>query len=320
MSDAPHTYLVTGAMGCIGSWVLRHLHQRGDKVISLDVGDNRSRLNLLLSASDQKDIVFEQGDLRDSSCTLDLIEKHGVHRIIHLAALQVPFCKADPVMGAAVNVVGTVNVFEAARKAGINHIAYASSVAVYGPPSLYPNAYITDESLRQPHTFYGVYKVANEDTARVYWQDHQISSTAFRPYTVYGVGRDQGLTSEPTKAMLAAAKGEAYEIGFSGVMQFQLASDIARYFIEGADRPHKGAAVFNIGTPSNSVEEVVEMIRKARSGARVTGRRNDLPFPTGLDGSSLRHYLPDFRETPLQEGIEQTITHFEKCLAEGKSL
>lgn len=320
MSDAPRTYLVTGAMGCIGSWVLCHLQKRGDKVISLDVGANRHRLDLLLSTSDQNDIIFEQGDLRDSTCTLGLIEKHGVNRIIHLAALQVPFCKADPVMGAAVNVVGTVNVFEAARRAGIGHLAYASSVAVYGPPSLYPNAYITDESPRQPHTLYGVYKVANEDTARVYWQDHQISSTAFRPYTVYGVGRDQGMTSEPTKAMLAAAKDEVYEIGFSGVMQFQLASDIARYFIEGADRPHQGAAVFNIGTPSHTVEEVVQMIRKARPGAKVSGRKNDLPFPTGLDGSALRKYLPDFRETPLKEGIEQTISHFERCLADGTQL
>ncbi len=280
-------------------------------MISLDVGANRHRLDLLLSASDQNDIIFEQGDLRDSTCTLDLIQKHGVNRIIHLAALQVPFCKADPVMGAQVNVVGTVNVFEAARKAGISHIAYASSVAVFGPPSLYADVIVGDDALPAPHTLYGVYKVANEGTAKVYWNDHKISSTALRPYTVYGVGRDQGMTSEPTKAMLAAVKGEPYEIAFSGTMQFQLASDIARYFIASADTPAEGALSFNIGTPSHSVQDVVDYIKAVIPDAQVSCKQNDLPFPAGFEGAALKAYLPDFKETPLKEGVRQTIEHFE---------
>ena len=242
------TYLVTGAMGCIGSWILYHLVKRGDRVISFDLGDDRHRLDLLLTREEQAGIVFEQGDLRDGPRLHQVVQQHGVDHIIHMAALQVPFCKADPVMGAEVNVVGTVNVFEAARQAGIPHIAYASSVAVFGPPSLYAGDIVSDDALPAPHTLYGVYKVANEGTAQVYWNDHQVSSTALRPYTVYGVGRDQGMTSEPTKAMLAAVRGEPYEIAFSGTMQFQLASDVARYFIEAADTPYPGAARFNIGT------------------------------------------------------------------------
>jgi nucleoside-diphosphate-sugar epimerase len=101
-------------------------------------------------------------------------------------------------------------------------------------------------------------------------------------------------------------------------MQFQFASDIARYFIEGADRATEGAGVFNIGTPSASVTEVIELILAAKPGARITGRKNDLPFPAGLDGDRLRRYLPDFLETPLPEGIQQTIVHFERCLETGR--
>ena len=306
------SYLITGAMGCIGSWVLYHLVNRGSQAVSFDLGDDRHRLDLLLSRDQQESIIFEQGDLRDGARLDELVDKHNIRKIIHLAALQVPFCKADPVLGAQVNVVGTVNVFESARKAGIPHIAFASSVAVYGPPSLYAGDIIQDSDLPAPHTLYGVYKVANEGTARVYWNDHQISSTSLRPYTVYGVGRDQGLTSEPTKAMLAAAKGDAYEIGFSGTMQFQLASDIARYFIASTDTPYAGAASFNIGTLSNSVQDVVNCIKEVKPGAQVSCKENNLPFPAGLDGSSLKAYLPDFKETPLKEGIRQTIEHFEK--------
>lgn len=311
------TYLVTGAMGCIGSWVMHHLVERNAHVVSFDLGDDRRRLDLLMSREAQKAIIFEQGDLRDGDRINALVDKHGVDRIIHLAALQVPFCKADPVMGAEVNVVGTVNVFEAARKFDIPHIAYASSVAVFGPPDRYPDGLIGDDALTDPHTLYGVYKVANEGTARVYWQDHQISSTALRPYTVYGVGRDQGMTSEPTKAMLAAVKGEAYEIGFSGTMQFQLASDIARYFIEAADRAGDGALTLNIGTEAYSVAAVVEQIKAIKPGADVGFKQMDLPFPEGFTGKALKAYLPDFQETSLEAGITQTIAHFERCVADG---
>lgn len=306
------TYLVTGAMGCIGSWVLHHLVQRGDKVVSFDLGDNRQRLNLLLKKEEQAAIQFTQGDIRDTTLVKNVFEEYGISRVIHLAALQVPFCKADPVLGAQVNVVGTVNVFEAARAHNISHIAYASSVAVFGPPSVYNSSILNDTHLPDPHTLYGVYKVANEGTARIYWNDHGISSATVRPYTVYGVGRDQGLTSEPTKAMLAAARGEAYEIGFSGTMQFQLASDIARYFIACADTPFEGAGAFNIGTTPATVAQVLEMIKEARPDAKVSGVENELPFPAGMDGSSLARYLPDFKETPLEEGVRQTIEHFER--------
>ena len=308
------TYLVTGAMGCIGSWVLHHLVQRGDKAVSFDLGDDRHRLDLLLTRDEQKAIQFTQGDLRDTTLVKDLFMQYGITRVIHLAALQVPFCKADPVLGAEVNVVGTVNVFEAARVANVSHIAYASSVAVFGPPHLYDAPILNDSHLPDPHTLYGVYKVANEGTAKIYWSDHGISSTTVRPYTVYGVGRDQGLTSEPTKAMLAAAKGEAYEIGFSGTMQFQLASDIARYFIACADTPYEGAGAFNIGTPPATVADVLRMIKKAKPDAAVSGVENELPFPAGMDGSSLQAYLPDFKETPLEEGVRQTIEHFARTL------
>jgi nucleoside-diphosphate-sugar epimerase len=117
---------------------------------------------------------------------------------VHLAALQVPFCKADPVLGAQVNVTGTVNVFEAAKRQGLDTtIAYASSAAVHN-----------EHGEVAPRTLYGVYKVANEGTARIYADDDGVASIGLRPFIVYGPGRDQGLTADPTLAMQAAARGE----------------------------------------------------------------------------------------------------------------
>ena len=190
-----------------------------------------------MSAEEQAAITFVQGDLRDTDALKAVFAEHGITRVIHLAALQVPFCRANPVLGAEVNVTGTVNVFEAARANGVDHIAFASSIGVYGPPSDFPPGLIPNDAPKKPRTLYGAYKVCNEGTALVYYEENGITSTALRPYTVYGVGRNQGMTSEPTKALVAVAKGQPYTIPFSGAMQFQWASDVARQFILAAEQP-----------------------------------------------------------------------------------
>ena len=313
-----NVYLVTGAMGCIGAWTLHHLVKEGKKAVSFDLSDDRSRINLLLSEDEQEAITFTQGDITDPQQVADVFGKHGITHIIHLAALQVPACKANPVLGARVNVVGTVNVFEAARAHDVKHVGYASSVAVYGPPEDYPSNMLEADAPFLPRTLYGVYKVANEGTAKVYWYDYGISSTVLRPYTVYGVGRDQGMTSEPTKAMLAAAADKPYHISFGGGMQFHFASDVALQFIEAAEYPLDGAYGFSIGTPIQQVDDVVKIIKEVKPGADVTCTDKELPFPDGTDGIEYKKHLSRVQETPLAEGVSQTIEHFERLLAENK--
>lgn len=315
MSD---TYLVTGAMGCIGAWTLYHLVKQGKKAVSFDLSDDRSRLNLLLTPDEEAAMTFVKGDLTDFKSVLETLEQHSVNHVIHLAALQVPFCRANPVLGAQVNVVGTVNVFEAAKQAGLRHVVYASSVAVYGPAEDYPPGLVAHDAPFLPRTHYGVYKVANEGTAKVYWYDHGVSSTTLRPYTIYGVARDQGLTSEPTKAMLAAAAGQSYHISFGGRMQFNYASDVARQFIEAADNPLNGAYGFNPGGVVADVAEFAVLIGKLRPGVTVTNDETILPFPVGGDGAEYRKHLDSVPDTPLEDGIRETIAHFEQLLAEGR--
>ncbi len=313
-----HVYLVTGALGCIGAWTVYHLLRQGERVVSFDLSDRGHRLDLLLSANEQRAITFVRGDLVDPAQVVEAVHTHGVTHVIYLAALQVPFCKADPIRGAQVNVVGTVNIFEAARQADIRHIAYASSIAVYGPPEDYPPGLIAHDAPLAPRTLYGVYKQADEGMARVYWQDHGISSTTLRAYTVYGLGRDQGLTSDPTQAMLAAAAGQPYHIQFGGTMQLQWASDVAQQFIEAAQTPLDGAVGFNFGGDVVSVAQIIDLIRQARPGASITFTDTPLPFPPGFDDSALNNAFPRVFKTPLADGIRQTIEQFEARLADGR--
>lgn len=306
------TYLITGGMGCIGAWTIHHLLERGDQVVNFDLSEDRKRLALLMDNETLSKVTFIKGDLTDYEQVSAAIADYDVTHIIHLAALQVPMVKANPILGAQVNVTGTVNIFEAAIANDINHVVYASSIAAYGPQSDYPDGLIAHDAPRLPRTLYGVFKVANEDTARVYHQDHGVTSTALRPYTVYGLGRDQGLTSEPTVAMRNAAKGISTDITFGGSMQFHLASDVAHQFIESADHPLDGAYVFHLGTPPTEVSEVARIIMKIKPDVTVTVADRDLPFPMGFDASALHENFENIYETPLAEGIEQTIRTFER--------
>ena len=309
MSD---TYLITGGMGCIGAWVIYHLLKQGKQVVNFDLTEDRHRLDWLMSAEEQSAISFVQGDLTDTDAVKSVVSELGITHIIHLAALQVPMCRANPVLGSRVNVTGTINVFEAAKAAGIGHVVYASSIAVYGPASDYPEGLIAHDAPKLPRTLYGSYKVCNELTAQVYYNDNGITSTALRPYTVFGVGRDQGMTSEPTKAMLAAAKGEDYNITFGGNMQFDFASDVALQFIELAQNPLDGAYAFNMGMPPVSVQSVADIIMKHKPNVSITVTENILPFPEGFDSSELRKHFDKIHETPLEDAIVATLEHFER--------
>jgi len=307
------TYLVTGGMGCIGAWALTHLQRSGKRAVNFDLSDDRHRINWLMSAQEQQDITFVQGDLRDTAAVKAVFAEQDISHVIHLAALQVPFCRANPPLGAEVNVTGTVNVFEAALAQGIGHIAYASSIGVYGPPSDFPPGLIAHDAPKNPRTLYGAYKVCNEQTALVYYEENGISSTALRPYTVYGVGRDQGMTSEPTKALVAAAKSQPYHIPFSGTMQFQLASDVARQFIVAAEQPLGGARGFNLGGGDpKTVTDFVAAASAVLPDAAIDVADNPLPFPEGFDDSELRARFDKVYETPLAEGVAETIAHIQR--------
>lgn len=287
-------------------------------MVAFDLSTHGQRLDLLMTEDEQQTVTFVQGDIVDTEQVVRVVREQALTHVIHLAALQVPFCRADPVRGAQVNVLGTVNVFEAARQTGVKHLALASSVAVYGSPETYPPGVLALDAVQDPHTLYGVYKQADEGIARVYWQDHQISSTSLRPYTVYGIGRDQGLTSDPTKAMLAAAAGQPYHIGFGGTTQMQWASDVAQQFIQASEQAEQGAVAYNLGGAPVTVAEIVRLIQAEVPGAKITHGEASLPFPLGLDDSQLRSRAGRVFATPLADGIQATIQAFSELLAAGR--
>ena len=290
-------FLVTGALGCVGAWTLAALVREGVPVVAFDLGEDRRRLELVMQPDELERVEHVRGDVTDAEQLGRVLDEHEVTHVIHLAALQVPFVKANPPLGAAVNVTGTVNVFEAARRSALRTpIAYASTAAVYD-----------DRGERAPRTLYGVFKIANEGTASVYWADEGVSSVAIRPFVVFGPGRDQGLTSGPTLAMEAAASGRPYRIAFGGRTELHYAPDVARGFIGAARAVAPGAHAYDFpGTPV-AIADVVKTIETEVPGAVGTITFDDmpLPFPEELPGERL-----DAQVTPLDVAVRETIEHF----------
>jgi nucleoside-diphosphate-sugar epimerase len=291
------TYFITGAQGCIGSWIVKALVERGDQAVVFDRSDDSRRLAAIME--DLANVSFITGDITDGGAVLSALEQSGAQRVIHLAGLQVPTCKSDPISGALVNVVGTLNIFEAARKLSVKQIVYASSAAVYGP------------NYDEPTTHYGVFKRTNEGNARIYFLDHGINSTGLRPLTVYGVNRDTGLTSDPTKAMKAAVVGRPFHIRFGGATDFQYVADTAAAFISCADNAPEGAHVFNLHGETVTVERIASFINsQVNNGDLITFGGPPIPIAAAMDDTAIRRVLNGLPSTPLEAGVHETMERF----------
>lgn len=313
--------LVTGASGCIGAWVVRELLERGAEVVAFDLDASLKRLRLIVPESVVAKVQVETGAIEDTARVKALVKDGGITHVLHLAALQMPMCQANPVQGAMVNVVGTLNVFEAARDAGRPvRVVYASSAAVWGPPTEYGDRALTEDDPLKPATFYGIYKQANESCARVFFKSHGVSSMGLRPWTVYGVGRDQGLTSDPTFAMKAVALNKPFKIRLSGSMDLQYVADVAASFVACTESRVEGALVFNLAGDVVKIDEIVAHLDALRPGARdfITFDGPQVPVAWRMDDSALRMTVPGIRRTALRDGLAETLEIFARLKAEGR--
>lgn len=313
-------FLVTGGTGCIGSWVVRRLVREGTPVTVLAASGRMDRLELILTERELAAVEVVRGDVNDVDALEAACRASGVTSIVHLAALQLPFCAADPIAGARVNVQGTASVFELARRLGIGRVVYASSAAVFGPKTDYAEAVVGPGAPLRPTSQYGVFKQANEAAARVYWDAWGIASTGLRPHSAYGPGRDQGVTSKPTVAMIAAAAGRPYHVDFGGSVQLQFVEDVAAPFVAAARSGRPGAEVFSLGGPAVAVSEVVSVIGELEpwTVGRITHGDRILPFPEAFDGAPLEAALGPQPQTPLRDGVARTIETYRAAIRSGR--
>jgi nucleoside-diphosphate-sugar epimerase len=313
---------VTGAQGCIGSWVIKNLLDTDHEVIALDVHVRPTRLSLLLDPEKLKAVRFVRGNINNFGQIKKVVEKFAVTHVIHLAGLQTPECRAKPILGASINVVGTLSLFEAIKvhKDQIQCVVYASSGAVLGRDGDYGSHPIGDDAPRIPDTLYGVFKVANEQCARIYWQDEGIRSVGLRPPVVYGVGRDRGLTAGATLAIKAALLGQTYEIGFGGTANVEYADDVAHSFIACALKAPEGAPVYNMRGEVLEVDDVITVIEELFPSSKGTISRTKQSnfMANDVTDAGLQALIGPFHPLSYEEGARRTAELFRTLLAQGR--
>jgi nucleoside-diphosphate-sugar epimerase len=311
-------FLVTGACGFIGSWVTKNLLERGFEVTGFDRDERPDRLSMVLSVAQLERLRLVRGDINDFALLENVLREDEVSHVIHTAGLQTPECRERPIAGATVDVVGTLTVFEAVKayRHRLSCLVYASSGAVLGSDAT--GKALSDDASRAPGTLYGVFKTANEECARIYWQDEGIRSVGLRPPVVYGVGRDQGLTAGTTLAIRAAAFGERCEIGFSGSANVEYVEDVARCFVDCALKAPEGAPVYNMRGEVLTVEEMIAVIEEMFPSAkgRISFRPLENRMANDVSDAGLQALIGPFRPLTYREGAARTAALFRSLAAE----
>jgi UDP-glucose 4-epimerase len=292
--------LITGGAGFLGAWIAKRLLAGGHDVRIFDRSEDRRLFDVIVGPHAARVEQFT-GDVSrpedvEAAC-------RGCDAIAHLAALLTPACRSAPIRGANVNVHGTLNVFEAARRHGVRTVAYASSAGVFGP---------TNGAEPYPMTLYGVFKLACEGIGRVYAADYGIANVGFRPLVIYGPGREVGSTAGATIACRKAVLGEAYAIPFTGETDMIFVDDVAAAFEAALLRPVCGAHVFNLRGEVTSVDAIIAQIRRLRPAASLTADGEPLTITPHLAVHDVAATLGALPLTSLADGLKQTIAFYER--------
>lgn len=335
MASSEHV-LVTGCQGFFGAWIVKELLAKpGVEVTAMDLRENNGIFDQVLSPEEVGRLNRIYMDIGDTKAIVDAFVSMKPTGVIHLAGLQIPLVKASPALGATVNVTGTVNIFQAAvalaEKAGTAPIPviYASSAAVLGPEEDYALKPIPAETvIHRPATLYGVYKLANEGTGRIFWQDHKVPSAGLRPLTAYGVGREVGLTSGPAKAIKATVMNRNYTMPMKGITGFAYVRDIARIFVGCLESTKKspGSRVFGIRGHVLTVEDFMSQhleqeLPKSKELVVMDPKAPAVPIAANVDEAPLEEFLGKGEgclHTPLRQAIREMASCYEVLQKAGK--
>lgn len=280
------TTLVIGA-GLVGSQVARLLVERGEKPVLMD---NAAQVNALGQIVDIGKVTLIPGDVLRPLSVVDAVRTHGIRSIVHTAAnpMLTVGAQKDPYSAINLNIMGTVNVLEAARVMGVKRVVVSSSSVL--------NHYLEggedggemgfEEAFPRPTTFYSATKQAVESLGTNYakWCGVEFAGlrygAVFGPWNGSGGGGPSNVVRE---AIRCAMRGEEAQVP-PGVMEWVYSKDAARGTVMALDAKDLGKGVFNITMGSlTTPHELADAIAKVIPDTKV---KFDKPPGTGLSLSN----------------------------------
>ncbi len=279
--------LVTGGTGFIGQSVVRSLVTLGNKVVVI------SRRAPSFPKEIQGQIESVAADIRLFSDVMKVVVDFKIDKIIHIAYTLTAEGEANPLSAIQVNVLGTCNLFEAARVYGARRVVFCSSVAAFAPQESYGDRFLQDEeNLMKPVSIYGATKVLNEFVAGRFEKRYGTEVPVLRIAPVYGTGREERGVTAWTSQMIAAVTRE--KPAFVRIRSAQKASliyveDVAEQLVRLCLAEKLKYRVYNSGGTPATPGDFRDIVKKYYPQAEITFDENAplWPYPHKLDGSRL---------------------------------
>ncbi len=302
--------LVTGGAGFIGSSLVDRLLAEGHDVVALD-DLSTGTLDNLSDARARRRFSFVRGDITDGGLP-DVVTAAAPDVVFHLAARTGPRASIrDPVEDARRNVLGTVNLLEAARASGARKVVFASSGgAIYGNAARQP---VSERVGADPLSPYGAAKISGEIYLGMYRKLYGVRTATLALGNVYGPRQepddDTGVVATFCAAMARREPTTIFGDG-TNARDFVFVDDVVDAFVRAAEKPCDGRR-FNVGSGiATSVRQlhalVAELACRADEPRFADGRLGEW-HGVALDVSSARHGLGWEPFTPLREGVSRTL-------------
>jgi UDP-glucuronate 4-epimerase len=274
-------FLVTGGAGFIGSHVCERLLDAGHGVWALDdlngfYDPALKQRNLAEIQARHKTFVFAQGDIVDPPCVERLFRQVKFDQVIHLAARAgVRPSLEEPALYQRVNVEGTVNIFEAARTAGVGKVIVASSSSVYGVNSKVPFA--ESDPIFSPISPYAASKLACEALGHVYHHVYGMDVAMLRFFTVYGPRQRPDLAIRAFAERIAAGRPIFLFGDGASARDYTYISDIVDGIMACVGGSF-GYEIFNLGgSKPTTLSRLVELLETALGKKALVERKPTQP-------------------------------------------
>jgi UDP-glucose 4-epimerase len=300
--------VVTGGAGFIGSNVVDALVERGDAVVVVDDLSTGRRSNLEQALANGARLV--EADIRDREALVDLFEEFKPDAVFHLAAqIDVRKSVADTPLDAMINVVGTINVLEAAKRVGARVVNSSTGGAIYGEGKIIP---APEDHPAEPEAPYGQSKFAAEGYLELYRRLHGLPTISLRYGNVYGPRQDP--LGEAGVIAIFCGKlmtGESPTVFGDGLQtrDYVYVGDVVEANLAAAGSDASGA--FNVGTGREA--SVLDLVKALGEIARRDFQPEFAPERTGevrhiaLDYTRAREELGWEPKVDLHEGLSRTL-------------
>lgn len=307
--------LVTGGAGFIGSTLVDRLLAEGHSVTVIDDLSRGVPANLASAREAGDRFVFHRMGLTDPR-VVEVIEQAGPEVVFHLAAqIDVRLSVEDPVHDAEVNVVGTVRLAEAARRAGVRRIVFTSSGgSIYGPVTELP---VAEHRPVDPLSPYAAGKISGEIYLEMFSRLYGLEWAAVAPANVYGPRQDPhgeaGVVAIFSQRLLAGRDTRVFGDG-GNTRDYVYVDDVVDAFVRAADRPEAAGLRFNIGTGVETSDRQLHSLVAEAAGAAddpeyAPARLGDVAR-SALDAGRAADVLGWRPTVAISEGVARTVDYF----------